>query len=315
MAGDHLLAQRADDQGRRHEQPGLGQQRDRHRQADVHQRPDAPQARPLEMIKQAQPAVVRMPRDIDAERQHLQPQHDRRGHAAAVRALRRDAQPAEHQHVAQRHQQQQPAEAEIHRRSRQRQPFGQAAQREVAGERRRAPADRQQKGLHVMAQARRHPDQIDQRRRVAHREPQQHALAQRQPQRLPEHRAHFPPAPGAIELRHRRRHRHHHADAADDRQRPDAGAHRHRTEHVCADVPGEHRVDHVAADRGQLGQYQRQREAHGGAHLVHQAGALGAERFDRHGTLQGRSYYPSHSSRPPRAPCAKIARCAGGGPR
>ena len=42
-------------------------------------------------------------------------------------------------------------------------------------------------------------------------------------------------------------------------------------------VPGQHRVDHVAADRGQLRQHQRQRQAHGGAYLRRQPRAVGTK--------------------------------------
>ncbi len=236
---------------------------------------------------------------IDAKPQHLQPQHGGRGDTATMRTLRRQPQLAEHQHIAQRHQQQQSGETEIHRRPGQRQTFGQAAQREIAGQCGRTPADRLQKALHVKTQARGHTDQIDQRRRMTHGKPQQYTHAQREPQRLAKHRADFVPAAGTVKLGHRRRHRHHHADAADDRQRPDAGADRHRTKHVRTDMSRQHRIDHIAADRRQLGQNQRQREMDGGTHFVRQAGTFGAKRFHRHSRLQGWPFYLSHWSRLP----------------
>ena len=123
MAGNHLFAQRADDQRRSHEQTSLRQQRHRHRQTDMHQCANTAQIRPLEAVKQVQPAIVAVAPHIDAEPTRLQPQRQRRGHAATVRALRGNAKLAKHQHITQRHEHQQAAETEIHRRPRQRQAF------------------------------------------------------------------------------------------------------------------------------------------------------------------------------------------------
>ena len=86
--------------------------------------------RRLEMREQRKLAVVTPRRDVGEERERLDPQHARGRDAAAERTERRQAEPAVHQHVADRPEQREAEQAEIHRRPREAEAFAQAAQRE-----------------------------------------------------------------------------------------------------------------------------------------------------------------------------------------
>ena len=94
-----------------------------------------------------------------------------------------------------------------------------------------------------------------------HAEAEREAEHEREPDRLVEQRPdRFAPA-GAGELRDRRRQRHHHADHRVQGERPDACADRIRAERVRIEMAGEQHVDQVHADRGQLAEHERHREA------------------------------------------------------
>ena len=248
------------------------EQRHAHRDAEAQEIRDRDGIRRIETSEQRELAIVPARRNIEKKRERLDPQHDRGGDAAAERAERRQAEPAVHQHVADRTQQREAEHAEVHRRPRQAESFAQSAQREEQRKRGRTESDRMQEARHVGNQRRIDADRAHQHRTApAHADPQQRAERDRKPQRLPKQRTDILAPLRAVQLRDRRRQRKHHADRADDGQRPHAGADRDRAERVRIEVTCEHRVDDVHADRRQLAEDQRQREAQHLSELAREA--------------------------------------------
>ena len=173
-------------------------------------------------------------------------------------ATRRQAEAA-HQHVADRQEQDQAEQAEVHRWPRYRQAFGETAQREVTGQGRRSPGDRVQELARLRGDRRLDADRIEQHAGGANHEEQRDAERERQPQRLAEQRPDACVLAGAGQLRDRRRQRSITPIAAtiasDHRLVPTA------TRPACAHpVPGQQRVDDIHADRRQLSEDQRCRQ-------------------------------------------------------
>ena len=277
VAGDDVGAELADGQGDGDEQARFHEQGDRDRHADVHQLADRAPVRCVKSFEQAQLAIASAPRQIDGEGQALQPEHDRRGQAATAGAQRGHAECAVHEGVADRAEQGQPEQTEIHGRPGQAHAFTEPAQDEEDRQCRRAPGDRAQKGAGIGDEARIDADQAEQAAGPEMPSPGRG----RYRAAAASHSAWRNSGPiscvaaGAAQLGDRGLQRHHHADDDDDREHPDIAAERDRAERVRIQMAGQHGIDQVHADRGELTEDQRQGQAHGGVEFAGQAGPVG----------------------------------------
>ena len=125
--------------------------------------------------------------------------------------------------------------------------------------------------LRVFGNVGRNAHHAQQRTGVAHGEEQADADEHRQPQRLAQQRADRFALAGAKSMRHRRRHRQHHADRSHNGERPHIRADRHSRQRRRVVVTGQHGIDHIHADRGQLAEHQRRGQAQGFAQFAVQA--------------------------------------------
>ncbi len=270
MSGDHVRAERADEQRRRDEQTRFHQYRDAHRHAELQQCVNGFRTRQVGARERRVRFVMATQCDVRREREELQPQHQRGRHARPFRATTGDTECAVHEEIADRPEHEQTEKSEVHGRPRARHAFRQSAQREIAGERGCAPGNRAQEFLGVADQRVVDADRMQQRRGVAHADQKNDAQEHRQPQRLPEQRTDALVLPRAGELRNRRRQRKHHADRGHDDQRPHTGADRDGRQRGRTEMTGEHRVDHIHADRRQLPEHQRCGEHERFAHFAAQ---------------------------------------------
>jgi hypothetical protein len=187
-------------QGGGDEQPAFHRHGHADRQASAEQTTNGRAMRPIEVIEQLQIGEAFRARQIQGERQRLRPHHDRGGDAQTTRAELRKASHAVGHRIAQRHQHQQAAETEQHRRQCPVQTIAEVAHGQVQREPRHAPADAVQERDRARTDFRCDAHWFQCVNDEGEEREQHHSQHRRQPQALAEQRADFMPAPGAIEL-------------------------------------------------------------------------------------------------------------------